>query len=81
MLKKSPRNEAELASQRDVPLRGTESAEGIASEIALRSGRHGRGERRHVDNLAPGCTPMDTERTVRRERFPDAARCLRRTRQ
>src|SRR5215471_16158536 len=48
--------ESELAAQSDVPLGGAETSQCIAAKIALRGGRHRSGERRWVDNLAPGCT-------------------------
>lgn len=53
-LKRKSFCEAELAAQRDVPLRGAESAQGVASEIALGGGRDRRRERHLVDDLPPG---------------------------
>src|SRR5215472_2938995 len=47
--------ESELAAQCDVPLCGAESAQSIASQIALCRGRNGSSESRLVDDLAPGC--------------------------
>ena len=52
-LQRNPFCKAELAAQGDISLRGTEAAEGIASEIALRGGRYRHGERCGVDDLAP----------------------------
>src|SRR5262249_23301160 len=54
-LKRKPLGQAELSAQRDVPLRGAESAQSIASQIALYGGRHRRGESCRVDHLASGC--------------------------
>src|SRR5208283_5824002 len=42
-LKRKSFRESELAAQRNVPLRGAETAKGVASEIALCRGGHGRG--------------------------------------
>jgi hypothetical protein len=53
-LKRKPLGKAELAAQGQVPLSGTEAAQGVASEIVLRGGRHRCAEGSRVDDLASG---------------------------
>jgi hypothetical protein len=66
MLKNSARvvGETELAAQGDVPLRGAQAAEGIASELAFRGGRYRHGKRCGVDDLAPSFSVSATSVVV-----------------
>ena len=70
-LKRNPFCEVELAAQRDIPLRGAESAQGIASKIALSRGWHRHGERSRIDDLASGCVWLvEIERHAGHEVWP-----------
>ncbi len=58
-------SESELAAQGHIPLSGAERAQGIASQIALRSGRNRRRKSRRVNDLATCCAGrMQVERLI-----------------